>query len=69
MNDDPIVDEVRKTRERLAEEFNFDPGAIFEDLRRRQATLGTRLVRRQRKTTAKQAATPDRDSAARHAGR
>jgi hypothetical protein len=53
MYDDPIVDEVRKTRERLAEAFGFDPSAIFEDLRRRQARLGTRLVRRQRKKTAK----------------
>ena len=69
MCDDPIVDEVRKTRERLAGAFGFDAGAIFEDLRRRQAKLGTRLVRRQRKEAAKRAAAPDRDSAARHARR
>jgi len=29
MYDDPIVEEVRKTRERLAEEHNFDVGATF----------------------------------------
>jgi hypothetical protein len=69
MYDDPIVDEVRKTRERLAEAFDFDAGAIFADLRREQAKLGTRLVRRQRKRAADQTAAPDRDSAARDAGR
>lgn len=69
MYDDPIVEEVRKTRERLAEEHNFDVGAIFKDLRKRQSTLGKRLVRRQRKQIAKQAAAPDRNSAALHPGR
>ena len=69
MYDDPIVEEVRKTRERLAEEHNFDVGAIFEDLRKRQSTLGKRLVRRQRKQIAEQAAAPDRNSAALHPGR
>jgi Tol biopolymer transport system component len=49
MYEDPIVDEVRKTRERLAEELDFDISAIFEDLRKRQAELGTRLVHRPRK--------------------
>lgn len=49
MYDDPIVDEVRKTRERLAKIFNFDVDAIFEDLRKRQTQCGTRLVRRGRK--------------------
>ena len=69
MYDDPIVEEVRKTRERLAEEHNFDVGAIFEDLRKRQSTLGKRLVHRQRKQIAEQAAAPDRNSAALHPGR
>jgi len=45
MYDDPIVDEVRKTRERLAAKFDFDIDAIFEDLRERQAKLGSRLAR------------------------
>ena len=69
MYDDPIVDEVRKTRERLAEKHNFDVGAIFEDLRKRQSTLGKRLVRRQRKQDAEQAATPDRNFPTLHPGR
>ena len=70
MYDDPIAEEVRKTRERLAEEHNFDVGAIFEDLRKQQSTLGKRLVRRrQRKQIAEQAAAPDRNSAALHPGR
>jgi len=64
MYEDPIVEEVRKARERLAEKHNFNVGAIFEDLRKRQGTLGKRLVRRVRK-----AAAPDRNSAALHPGR
>ena len=69
MYDDPIVDEVRKTRERLAEKHNFDVGAIFEELRKRQTNLGKRLVRRERKQIAEQVAAPDRNSAALHPGR
>ena len=46
MYEDPIVDEVRKARERLAEKNNFDVRAIFEDLRKRQATF-KRLVQRE----------------------
>ena len=66
---DPIVDEVRKTRERLAENHNFDVGAIFEDLRKRQGTLGKRLVRRKKKEIAAQTAAPDRNSATLRPGR
>ena len=69
MYEDPIVDEVRKRRERLAEKHNFDVRAIFEDLRKRQGAFGERLVRRVRKQIAEQVATPDRDSAALHPGR
>ena len=58
--EDPIVDEVRKVRERLAGEFNFDVDVIFEDLRKRQAKLGTRLACRQRKRGTKRAAAPER---------
>ncbi len=58
MYEDPIVEEVRKTRERLAQEHNFDITAIFEDLRRRQAALGKRLVRRERKKIAGQDSPP-----------
>ena len=44
MWEDPIVAEVHRTREKLAAEFNFDVKAIFADLRKRQASLGARLV-------------------------
>ena len=46
MCDDPIVAEVRRTRQELARKFNFDVAAIFRDLRERQAGAGPRLVRR-----------------------
>jgi hypothetical protein len=60
MYDDPIVNEVRKTRERLAKKFNFDVGAIFRDLRKQQAKLGDRLVRRGGKKGTKRATAPRR---------
>jgi hypothetical protein len=44
MWEDPIVAEVHRTREKLAAEYNFDITAFFADLRKRQATLGGRLV-------------------------
>ena len=52
MKEDPIVSEVRQVREQLAGQFNFDVHEIFADLRKRQSSLGSRLVRRQRKTVA-----------------
>lgn len=45
MWEDPIVAEVHRTRNELAAKFNFDVKAIFADLRKRQAALGSRLVR------------------------
>ena len=44
MWEDPIVAEVHRTRETLAAKFDFDVKAIFADLRKRQASLGDRLV-------------------------
>jgi phage terminase large subunit-like protein len=44
MWEDPIVAEVHRTREMLAAKFNFDIDAIFADMRKRQASLGDRLV-------------------------
>ncbi|MEX0717643.1 MAG: hypothetical protein WD066_13705 [Planctomycetaceae bacterium] len=44
MWEDPIVAEVHRTREELAAAFDYDVKAIFADLRKRQAGLGTRLV-------------------------
>ena len=45
MNDDPIVANVRKVRDELAAAFGYDVQAIFADLRRREASLGDRLVK------------------------
>ena len=36
MNDDPIVKEVRRVRDKLARQFNYDIHAIFADLRERE---------------------------------
>jgi hypothetical protein len=36
MNDDPIVEEVRRVRDKLASQFNYDIHAIFADLRTRE---------------------------------
>lgn len=36
MNDDPIVEEVRRVRDKLARQFNYDIHAIFADLRARE---------------------------------
>ena len=36
MNDDPIVEEVRRVRDKLARQFNYDIHAIFADLRTRK---------------------------------
>ena len=49
MWEDPIVEEVHRTREKLAAEHGFDVKAIFADLRRRQASLGSRLVPQKRR--------------------
>ena len=44
MNDDPIVDEVRKAGEAYFAQFNFDLRAICEDLRRRSDERGAQVV-------------------------
>jgi hypothetical protein len=44
MWEDPIVQDVHRTREKLAAEYDFDVKAIFADLRKRQASLGGRLI-------------------------
>lgn len=36
MKNDPIVEEVRKARERLAAKFNYDLDAIFADAMKRE---------------------------------
>jgi hypothetical protein len=44
MWEDPIVAEIHRIREQLAAQFGFDVHAMFEDMRKRQAALGSRLV-------------------------
>ena len=63
MWEDPIVAEVHRTREKLAAEFNFDVKAIFADLRKRQASLGSRLVAQKKRAEP----TPEADRG-RHSG-
>ena len=45
MWEDPIVAEVHRAREKLMAAYNFDINAMFADIRRRQESLGERLVR------------------------
>jgi hypothetical protein len=58
MWEDPIVEEVHRIREKLAAEHGFDVKAIFADLRKRQVSLGGRLV--PQKKRAEPAAEADR---------
>jgi len=44
MKDDPIVAEVRKTREEHAARFNFDLDAIVQDLRDQERISGRTFV-------------------------
>ena len=69
MWEDPIVNEVRRIREELAEQYNFDVGVIFAEIRKKQAALGKRLVNRERQVKADQEGVPDRYSTALHSGR
>jgi hypothetical protein len=41
---DPIVAEIRKTRDEYASRFNYDLHAMCEDLRRKQKLRGARVV-------------------------
>lgn len=41
---DPIVDEVRKSREEYAKRFDFNLDAMFDDLQRRQRESGRKTV-------------------------
>ncbi len=62
MWEDPIVAEVHRSREKLAAEHNFDVGAFFADVRKRQASLGGRLVRQRRPAEPTAEADRGRDS-------
>ncbi|REJ81240.1 MAG: hypothetical protein DWQ34_07930 [Planctomycetota bacterium] len=57
--EDPIVAEVRRTREELSAQFDFDVAAIFSDLRTRQISAGDRLVRLSRDQKAEPIDEPD----------
>jgi len=46
--EDPIVDEVRKNRDSLSAQFDYDLTAIFADIRARQSKIGRRLVNLER---------------------
>ena len=41
MSEDPIVAEVRRVRDELARQFNYDVHAIFEDLRKHEGQTVT----------------------------
>jgi hypothetical protein len=45
VHDDPVIAEIRKIREELAERFNFDLRAIVQDAIKQQATGGRKVVR------------------------
>lgn len=57
--EDPIVADVRRTREELSAQFDFDAAAIFADLRTRQVSAGDRLVRLSRDQKAEQIDEPE----------
>ena len=40
VNRDPILDEIHRTRQQIAEKFGGDVVAILEDARKRQAASG-----------------------------
>ena len=44
MNQDPIVEEIRANRRKLAEKLNFDVKKIVADAKSRQTSSGHRLV-------------------------
>jgi hypothetical protein len=58
MYHDPIVEEVRAIRERLAAAFDFDIRKIAEDAQQRQETSPSRIVSFQRKERALPSSTP-----------
>ncbi len=42
---DPILSEIRQTRETFAKKFNYDVYAMLQDLRKRQDIGGREVVR------------------------
>jgi len=41
---DPIVEEVRRIRDAHAAKFNYDPKAIFQDIKEREKRSGRKYV-------------------------
>ena len=41
---DPIVDEVRRIRDAHAAKFNYDPDAIFRDIKEQEKLSGRKYV-------------------------
>ncbi|GAB4287782.1 MAG: hypothetical protein Fur0025_21580 [Oscillatoriaceae cyanobacterium] len=41
---DEIVEEIHQLRDNYAKSFNYDLNAIFEDLRKKQAQSGKKVV-------------------------
>lgn len=46
---DPIVDEVREIKRRLAEKFDYDVRAMLKDAQKRQSRSGRKVVAFSRK--------------------
>jgi len=44
MAKDPIIDEVRKNRQEIAEQFGYDLRAIITDAKKRQKTRGKKVI-------------------------
>lgn len=45
MSSDPVVAEIRRIREELAAQFNYDTGAIVEDARQRYLGGERKVIR------------------------
>jgi len=66
---DQIVNEVRRIREGLSEQHNFDVSSIFTEIRKNQAASGKRIVCRERQVKAEQGTPHNCYSTALHSGR
>jgi hypothetical protein len=50
MKNDPIVQQVRDTKDQLAAAFDYDVARIFADLRSREKLVGDRLKDRRKRS-------------------
>jgi hypothetical protein len=69
MWEDPIVKEVREIRKELSARFNFDVHAIFEDLRKKQITIGSQIIRHRSRKKTEKLVSREQNSATLHPGR